>query len=95
MPLSLTGVTGFLVIREVTHSIGAWDAVTRSGITLQPGTILRACRIRRNTHPSIAGGEEPYVMEFEVAGGHYECALATFQPRTRTAEVAQDAARAV
>lgn len=34
-------------------------------------------------------------MEFEANGGHYECALVTFQPRTRTAQPAEGAALAV
>jgi hypothetical protein len=71
------------VIREVIRSISAWDAANRSELTLQPGAVLRYCRILRHTHTAVATGAEPYVMEFETAGCRYECALATFQPRTR------------
>ena len=89
------GVTGFLVIREVIRSIRVWDAAAQSFVTVQPGTILRSCRIRRHSSASIASGAEPYVMEFEAAGAQYECALATFQPRTRAAELNPGAALAV
>jgi hypothetical protein len=33
-------------------------------------------------------------MEFETTDGRYECALVTFQPRTRAVDVAEGAALA-
>jgi hypothetical protein len=83
-------VRGFLVIREVISSISVWDTAKRCAITLQPGTLLRSCQIRRHTHSDV----DPYMMEFEAAGGHYECTLVTFQPRTRAAEAVEGATRA-
>ncbi len=96
MSLSLTrSLTGYLVIREVIRSISVRNAVTRSEVTLQPGVILTGCQIRKHSHSAVAGGAEPYVMEFEAADGRYECALATFQPRTRPWGAAEGAAVAI
>ena len=81
---------GISLSREVVLSIRARNADTHSEITLKPGSILSACRIRKHTASAIAGGAEPYVMEFESAGARYECALVLFQPRTRSCEVPAD-----
>jgi hypothetical protein len=71
-------------MREVIYSLRVWDAAVRHQTLLPPGTILRACRIRRK----LTGeeGVEEYSVEFESGGRQYACPLFLFQPRTHAVE---------
>lgn len=71
-------------LREVIRPLNVRDADAGSLTTLQPGSILSSCRIRRT--PANCG-EEAYLMEFLFSGRRYACPLYLFQPRTRVLEV--------
>ena len=69
--------------RQIVSPLVAWDAVAHQTTTLEPGTQVSGCRIRRNHQSQIECGADPYVMCFEIGGSSYECALPRFQARTR------------
>jgi hypothetical protein len=73
-----TGIFG--LERAVIHTLDAWDPVLQSEVALQPGMILRSCRIVRFARLST------YYMEFEVDGRTFQCPLHGFQPRTESRE---------
>jgi hypothetical protein len=58
-----------------------------SSVTLEPGAILCACRIRRNGHAETETGAEVYVMEFQSSGRQYSAPLFRFQPRTQAVDL--------
>ena len=71
-------------MREVIYSLRVWDAAVRRQTLLPPGTILKACQIRRKLNGEE--GVEEYAVEFESGGRQYACPLFLFQPRTHAVE---------
>jgi hypothetical protein len=74
-------------MREVTGSLGVWDAAACRQTSLAVGSILHGCTVRRNRSLTDAN-PEVYVVEFVCDGRSYTCALSAFQPRTRWAVAA-------
>jgi hypothetical protein len=86
-----TLTTGFgSVSRTVIKTLQACNSHNGNHVSIQPGTGLLECRIRRDCIPG-----EVYVMEFETTGQRYYCPLAQFLPRTavRPAGVEEKPAR--
>ena len=75
------------MIREVIGPLAAWDVAAGSDVTLEPGAILYACRIRSHSHAETETGAEAYVMEFQSSGRPYSCPLFRFQPRTQAVDL--------
>ena len=62
--------------RAIIHTLFVWDPVVKRKVALQPGVILRSCRIARYAQRST------YYVEFEAEGRTYQSPLHEFQPRT-------------
>ena len=74
------------MLRETTGSFRAWDVSRRSAVTLEPGSLLSHCRIRRHSQTEIDSGAEAYEVEFQADGRLHVCPLFRFQPRTQVVE---------
>jgi hypothetical protein len=75
------------MVRETTGSFRAWDVLERSAVTLEPGSLLSHCRIRRHSQAEIDSGADAYEVEFQADGRVHVCPLFRFQPRTRAVEL--------
>jgi len=75
------------MLRETTGEFRAWDVSKRSAVTLEPGSLLSHCRIRRHSQTEVDSGAEAYEVEFQAGGRLHICPLFRFQPRTRAVEL--------
>ena len=69
--------------RATISNLTVWDTAARCFIKLQPGALLRGCRIL--PFLSIGPQDQPaaYAAEFVWEDRLYRCALHGFLPRTR------------
>ena len=73
---------GDVVHRAITDVLSVWDPAGNCFVTLQPGAVLRECRVRSSVRIGPEGRSTAYVAEFEVDARTYYCPLYRFLPRT-------------
>ena len=69
--------------RATISDLTVWDPAARHFIKLQPGIVLRGCRIRPFVKIGPQDRPAAYVAEFVWENRSYRCALYGFLPRTR------------
>jgi hypothetical protein len=63
--------------------------LARSAVTLEQGSLLSHCRIRRRSQIEIDSGADAYEVEFQASGRPHRCPLVRFQPRTHAVDLAR------